>query len=420
MDNSIEQNYRKFSILRNIALGINSPADLQEIARVALEHSLTVVNVQAGMLSVFDASGKTILQAQAGSEAKRQILVGLESELLATLRKEFGVSSAYLTLNREGVHTLFAYPLKSNGNFVGTISGITTGARNLAVEEEFLEALGNQLGIAVARKLLFPSPKRPEVIKEILDYSLNLQAIVLRLQEKMRDLAKGDLYGLVYREGTKLFDLYTKTIDKAVTEEVELTIARSMLLDQVLTRRTPLLTNRVTEIGLHTGVRGLQYLAIVPLLFDDTVIGAVYVGAVGILTQPDLEELRKLATPIACAVKNALLYRELKDAYDSLSAQQKELVQHERKEAVRQAAVTVSHEVNNPLTAVLGNTQLLLLKKQTLDPETREKLKIIEESAMRIREVTQKMLAIIEPVTKEYIEGVKMIDLDRSTGEKAQ
>jgi len=66
------------------------------------------------------------------------------------------------------------------------------------------------------------------------------------------------------------------------------------------------------------------------------------------------------------------------------------------------------------LTAILGNAQLLLTRKEHLDQETIEKLKIIEENALKIKEVTQNLLRIIEPVITEYAGGVKMLDIERS------
>lgn len=85
-----------------------------------------------------------------------------------------------------------------------------------------------------------------------------------------------------------------------------------------------------------------------------------------------------------------------------------------RAEAVVETAVAINHEVNNPLTAVLGNIQLLLLNTDEFSPETRNKLKSVEESAMKIKEVTQNLMRIIEPSVIEYTTGLKMVDLEKS------
>jgi len=88
-----------------------------------------------------------------------------------------------------------------------------------------------------------------------------------------------------------------------------------------------------------------------------------------------------------------------------------ERMKKERLNAIIETAVTVNHEINNPLTAVLGNVQLLLMRSGNLDDETIRKLKVVEESAIRIKEVTQKLMNISNDAVTEYTPGSKMIDL---------
>jgi K+-sensing histidine kinase KdpD len=97
----------------------------------------------------------------------------------------------------------------------------------------------------------------------------------------------------------------------------------------------------------------------------------------------------------------------------------KEIVEKERLGAIIETAVTVNHEVNNPLTAILGNVQLLLLKRKDLDPELTTKLKTIETSALRIKDVTQRLMRVTSPRTVEYTEGARMIDLSPDEEEKS-
>jgi signal transduction histidine kinase len=75
--------------------------------------------------------------------------------------------------------------------------------------------------------------------------------------------------------------------------------------------------------------------------------------------------------------------------------------------------------VNNPLTAVLGNTQLLLMQADRLDPQFAKRLRDIEQSAMRIKDVTQRLLKQDGTRTTEYPGGLRMLDLsDTSEDEK--
>ena len=76
-----------------------------------------------------------------------------------------------------------------------------------------------------------------------------------------------------------------------------------------------------------------------------------------------------------------------------------------------QTAVTVNHEINNPLTAILGNIQLLLMKRKDLDDELVSKLKTVEEAALKIKDVTQRLLRVTSARSIDYAEGTSMLDI---------
>lgn len=82
-----------------------------------------------------------------------------------------------------------------------------------------------------------------------------------------------------------------------------------------------------------------------------------------------------------------------------------------RQQAINETAVAINHEINNPLTAILGNVQLMLLQADQLDPDIKTKLGTIEEAAMKIRDVTKALLSTKAFGTVEYGNGTNMIDL---------
>lgn len=100
-------------------------------------------------------------------------------------------------------------------------------------------------------------------------------------------------------------------------------------------------------------------------------------------------------------------------AHENVSGGQvsQEVLDKERLSAVLETAVTVNHEVNNPLQAIIGNIQLLLMKKDGLDKDIIDKLKAIEESAIKINNVTQKLMRMTSPKTIDYSDGTRMIDI---------
>lgn len=95
----------------------------------------------------------------------------------------------------------------------------------------------------------------------------------------------------------------------------------------------------------------------------------------------------------------------------------RDLLDKERLSAIVETAVTVNHEINNPLTAILGNVQLLLLKRDDLDDELKNKLKTIEQSAMKIRDVTQRLMRMTVARSVEYNNGTKMVDISDDSDE---
>lgn len=95
-----------------------------------------------------------------------------------------------------------------------------------------------------------------------------------------------------------------------------------------------------------------------------------------------------------------------------------DILDKERLAAIIETAVTVNHEVNNPLTAILGNVQLLLLKNENLSDELKEKLKVIEISAMKIKDVTQRLMRLTTPRSVEYSDGTKMVDISKDEEEQ--
>jgi PAS domain S-box-containing protein len=106
---------------------------------------------------------------------------------------------------------------------------------------------------------------------------------------------------------------------------------------------------------------------------------------------------------------------ELESTVQRLKESQENLIESERLAAMTETAVAANHEINNPLFSILGQSQLLIRKYGTGDEETFQRLKAIEEAALRIACVTKKLANLVDPVIKEY-PGTKnsMIDLESS------
>ena len=73
----------------------------------------------------------------------------------------------------------------------------------------------------------------------------------------------------------------------------------------------------------------------------------------------ELNLLASVSTQIAASIEKISLLDETRKAYENLRRTQEQLLQSEKMAAIGQLISGVAHELNNPLTAILGYSQLL-------------------------------------------------------------
>lgn len=78
---------------------------------------------------------------------------------------------------------------------------------------------------------------------------------------------------------------------------------------------------------------------------------------------------------------------------------------------IGETTIALEHEINNPLSALLGHTELMLMDTEHLMESQREQLRIIQEQAGRIADVVRRLGKLKNPQTVEYLAGAKMLDL---------
>jgi glucose-6-phosphate-specific signal transduction histidine kinase len=83
----------------------------------------------------------------------------------------------------------------------------------------------------------------------------------------------------------------------------------------------------------------------------------------------------------------------------------------ERLAGIGQLAVTVRHEVNNALTAIVAESQILSEAKDGLTEEHRHTARAIKGSALKIAEDLRKLTNLADAPVREYTKGVNMLDL---------
>ncbi len=95
-------------------------------------------------------------------------------------------------------------------------------------------------------------------------------------------------------------------------------------------------------------------------------------------------------------------------AYELKRAQER-LVKTERLAAIGEVSLAIHHEINNPLTSVMGYAEMLR-QRSDLPPGVHDQLKAIYDGAVRMRDIIRK-LERVQDRTTDRLGGAKMTDL---------
>jgi PAS domain S-box-containing protein len=120
---------------------------------------------------------------------------------------------------------------------------------------------------------------------------------------------------------------------------------------------TPALRARLERFGTGAVVS-------VPLVAHDRIVGALSLSDVAgrQFTADELQVLQVFADQAALALENARLYESAQDSLVRLRDTQAQLVQAAKMSAIGQLVSGVAHELNNPLSVIIGYGQLLLAR----------------------------------------------------------
>jgi PAS domain S-box-containing protein len=92
---------------------------------------------------------------------------------------------------------------------------------------------------------------------------------------------------------------------------------------------------------------------------------------------------------------------------------EEEKLSREKLQGSIETAGAVCHELNQPLQIVMANMELFGMKID--DPEISQRLKTIEKELARMAEITAKLQNITQYITTDYMEDVKILDLNKAS-----
>jgi signal transduction histidine kinase len=139
---------------------------------------------------------------------------------------------------------------------------------------------------------------------------------------------------------------------------------------------------------------GIRSLIAIPLWSSNTmmaILSVVNKKGGDVFDKQDLRLFTVFSSLAGSALQNAFLYDDLKHKISELSSTQQQLVHSTKMAAIGELAANVAHEINNPLTSVLGYTSHLL-KTLEVPEESRQKLRMMEQETLRVRKIIRNLL----------------------------
>lgn len=180
----------------------------------------------------------------------------------------------------------------------------------------------------------------------------------------------------------------SKYVDLEQTLEAQQVIAHKVN-DANLTPGTKLLFER-TESRALLGI---------PLIQRGSAEGLVIFGDTERdrdFTEREIAMAQAIVGQAATALENANLVRDLEQSLQDLKSAQDRLVQTARLSAMGELAAVVAHQINNPLTTIIVDTELMLADEPS-DSLNYKSLTAIARAGKRAANVARRLLAIARP-----------------------
>jgi PAS domain S-box-containing protein len=154
-------------------------------------------------------------------------------------------------------------------------------------------------------------------------------------------------------------------------------------------------------------------------------------GGVGRLEDYRCDMLGKAGEKVPVSLSAALIYdagkpvasvglftdlRERLQMQERLAQAQQELRSREKQAIIAELAGAAAHELNQPLTSVMGYAELLK-RRLTRDTPAYSAAHVIVNEAERMAEIVRKIGKITKYETKSYVGAAKILDLDKASEE---
>ena len=135
-----------------------------------------------------------------------------------------------------------------------------------------------------------------------------------------------------------------------------------------------------------------------PLISEGKLIGVMNLGHEdpNAFTEENLRLLEIIADQLALVIERTNFVKKLIaknkaliSAQEEIEKQQNQIIEMEKFQVLAQIAASVNHEINNPLTTIIGNIELMLMAKPDMEEKDRKTLNTVLKESKRIGEITR-------------------------------
>lgn len=230
--------------------------------------------------------------------------------------------------------------------------------------------------------------------------SLDMNALLAKISARAEDLVRADTIAISVVDSADRMLKYLGVFgnkSKAILDQ-KIPIEAGGIYNWLVSYGTPLLILEAqADFRLDSALMksiGIKSIMTAPLWSANTMTGlltAINKKGGASFDKHNLRLFTVFSSLAAAALQNASLFNDLNGKMNELKTAQEQLVHSARMAAIGELSANVAHEINNPLTSVLGYTTHLL---KTLDlPESpRRILGLMERETLRVRKIIRNLL----------------------------
>jgi signal transduction histidine kinase len=424
---SEQRRLRQFEVLVRVSSVINSSLDPKEVLNRVLDEAVRVMQAHSGSIVLIDPHTQMLeIEVAIGLSEKAQKtklaigrgVTGWVAKMGVPLRVPDVTADPHYISVRTDIRSELAVPLLVEDALIGVLNVDSTRRDAFSAEdEELLVAIANQSAQVIQNSWLYQAvahnARQLEALFSVAHSvisSLNLREILQRVTRDACQLMDTKVCSLMLVNPTReLLELRAcYGAGAKYLRRPPLPVADS-LIGFVVRRCKPL---RIFNVQTHDDYRhsemareeGLVSLLSVPMILDDTAIGAlnVYTAEPYHFSNQDIKTLSALANLAAVAIENARLHEKIVDVEEQLR-------HNERLSTLGLLAAEVAHEIRNPLTVMKMLFHSLDLKFPPEDPRARD-AEIMAEKMDHLNKIVDHLLGYARS-TEPTFEMVDVNDL---------